>query len=218
MSEDFFRSWPLSEIQEKTERYMLNLFNRAPIAFRFGQGEYLFDTEGNRYIDFLCGIAVTSLGHGEADLVEAIRDQAERIIHSSNLFYSQEQAQLAEVLVEHSFPGKVFFTNSGTEATEAAFKLARSYGQQAREGATRIISFEGSFHGRSTAGMCLTAQEKIHTGFGPLLSDCVYLPPNDADLLEKELQDHGGNTCAVFLELIQGDAGVVRRTRSAARV
>ncbi|MCB1321376.1 MAG: aspartate aminotransferase family protein [Leptospiraceae bacterium] len=209
-SDDFFQSLSFDEIKARTDKYMLDLFRRAPVAFRFGQGEYLYDTDNKQYIDFLCGIAVTSLGHGEADIIEAIRDQAERVIHTSNLFYNQEQALLAEALVEHSFPGKVFFSNSGTEAIEAAFKLVRSYGQRAKDGATRMVSFEGSFHGRTIAGMCLTAQEKIHSGFGPLLrpEDHAYLPRNDIDILEKEFEENGTNLCGLFIELIQGEGGI----------
>lgn len=210
-SVDFFQSLSLDEIQKKTREYMLGTYGYPmDLAMSFGQGEYLYDTEGKQYIDFLCGISVTNLGHGDADIVEAIRDQAERLMHTSNLFYSQEAAMLAEALVNYSFPGKVFFTNSGTEASEAAFKFARSYGQRAKNGATAIITHENSFHGRSTAGMCMTGQDKIHSGFGKLLpeDDLIYLPRNDIDILEKALDDHGRNICAFALELVQGEGGI----------
>ena len=210
-SVDFFQSLSLDEIQKKTREYVLRTYGYPmDLAMSFGQGEYLYDTEGKQYIDFLCGISVTNLGHGDADIVEAIRDQAERLMHTSNLFYSQEAALLAEALINYSFPGKVFFTNSGTEASEAAFKFARSYGQSAKNGATAIITHENSFHGRSTAGMCMTGQDKIHSGFGKLLpeDDLIYLPRNDIDILEKALDDHGRNICAFALELVQGEGGI----------
>lgn len=208
---DFFQSLSLDEIQKKTREYVLGTYAYPMgIAMSFGQGEYLYDTEGKQYIDFLCGISVTNLGHGDADVVEAIREQAERLVHTSNLFYNQEAALLAEALVNYTFPGKVFFTNSGTEASEAAFKLARSYGQQFKNGASGIITHENSFHGRSTAGMCMTGQEKIHNGFGDLLSagDLIYLPRNDIDILEKAIDDNGRDICAFMLELIQGEGGI----------
>ncbi|MBX7059699.1 MAG: aspartate aminotransferase family protein [Leptospirales bacterium] len=209
MSVDFFRALSFDEVKAKSDRFLLGNYGR-PIAraFSFGQGEYLFDSEGKRYLDFHCGISVTNIGHSDADIVEAIRDQAERLIHSSNLCYSQEQALLAEALVGHSFPSRVFLCNSGTEANEAAFKLARSYGQQARGGATSIVSVENSFHGRTTAGMSMTGQSKIHGGFGPLLSDMVYLRRNDQDLLRKEFDENGSSICAVILELVQGEGGI----------
>lgn len=209
MSVDFFRALSLEEVKTKTEQYLLGNYGR-PIerSFTFGQGEYLFDAEGKRYLDFHCGISVTNLGHSDADIVEAIRDQAERLIHTSNLCYNQEQALLAEALVNHSFPSRVFFCNSGTEATEAAFKLARSFGQQAREGATRIVTLENSFHGRSTAGISLTGQAKMRSGFGPLLEDVVHLPRNEGELLRHEFDDNGGSICAVMLELVQGEGGI----------
>lgn len=210
-SVDFFQGLSLDEIKEKTSEYVLGTYGYPlGVAMSFGQGEYLYDTEGKQYIDFLCGISVTNLGHGDADIVEAVRDQAERLMHTSNLFYNQEAALLAEALVNHSFPGKVFFTNSGTETSEAAFKLARSYGQQAKGGASVIITHENSFHGRSTAGMSMTGQEKIHSGFGDLLrpGDMVYLPRNDIDIFEKTVSENASNICAFAFELVQGEGGI----------
>ena len=209
MANDSFQE-PLSfeEIRKKTERYVLDTYRRAPVAFFFGQGEYLYDTEQKRYLDFLSGIAVTNLGHGEADLVEAIRSQADRIMHTSNLFYNEEQARLAEVLVENSFPSKVFFCNSGTEANEAAFKLARAYGQATRNGAFRILSLQNSFHGRTAAAMSLTGQEKIRKGFGPLVPGVDFVPANDMEGLERAVTAEEGDACALLVELVQGEGGV----------
>lgn len=205
--ESFQEPLSFAEIREKTERYVLDTYRRAPVAFYFGQGETLYDTEQKPYLDFLSGIAVTNLGHGEADIVEAIRTQAERLMHTSNLFYNEEQARLAEVLVEHTFPGKAFFCNSGTEANEAAFKLARAHGQKHRDGSHRVLALEGSFHGRTAASMSLTGQEKIRTGFGPLVPGVEHVAPNDLEALENAISA-GADPCALFVELVQGEGGV----------
>lgn len=203
---EFEAPLPFKEIKEKTDKYVLGTYKRAPVSFYFGQGEYVFDTENKRYIDFLCGISVTSLGHGDADIIETIRTQADRIIHSSNLFYNQEQALLAEALVSYTFPGKVFFCNSGTEANEAAMKLARRYGVTKGSAAT-VVTLEKSFHGRTMGSMTLTGQEKIHQGFGPLAGPVQYIPA-DQQALETVLNQKGAEICAVFLELVQGEGGV----------
>lgn len=208
MADQFEEPMKLDDIVAKTEKYVLHTYNRAPVSFFFGQGELLFDTDHKRYIDFVTGIAVCALGHGEADYIEAMRSQADRLIHTSNLFYNQEQALLAEVIIENSYPGKVFFCNSGTEANEAAFKIARSFGQQKGDGANTILSITGSFHGRTTAAMVMTGQEKIHTGFGPLVPHTKYLAPNDVVALERELDENGHDVAALFMELVQGEGGV----------
>ncbi len=204
---DFGQPLSFEEIKQKSDQYILNTYKRAPIAFHFGQGEYLYDSENRPYLDFVSGVAVNALGHGDADLVEAIRDQADRIVHSSNLYYNQEQALLAEALIGHSFPGKVFFCNSGTEANEAAIKLARAFGHE--KGGYGILSLEDSFHGRTTGAMTLTGQEKIHGGFGPLFPQVKYIPANDITALEAEIQRHGSELCALFLEPVQGEMGVI---------
>ncbi len=207
MSEDFQKPLSLDTIKEKTDRYILNTYKRQDVAFYFGQGEILYDTDNNQVIDFVTGIAVNSLGNGEADIIEAIREQADRIMHSSNLYYNQEQALLAEVLIENSIEGKAFFCNSGAEANEAAFKLARRFGQE--KGANTILALQGSFHGRTFATMSLTGQEKIHTGFGPIVSGIRHIPPNDLQALEYELTENGEDIAAIFMEPIQGEIGVV---------
>lgn len=215
MSQDFSQPSSFEQIKEKTEKYVLNTYNRIPIAFYFGQGEYIYDTDNNRYIDFMTGIAVNSLGHGEADLIQAIRDQSDRIIHTSNLFYNEEQANLAEVLIENSFPGKAFFCNSGTEANEAALKLAKSYGF--KTGRKKILSLKGSFHGRTTGSMSLTGQEKIREGFGDLLSGIEYIEPNHIEMLEAALGENPDDISALFLEPVQGEIGVVPLTQEFVR-
>ncbi|MFN3604663.1 MAG: aspartate aminotransferase family protein [Leptonema sp. (in: bacteria)] len=200
---------PLSfeDIKSKTEKYVLNTYNRLPLAFYFGQGPFLYDTHQKKYIDFLSGISVCNLGYGEADLIEAIRSQADRILHSSNLFYIEEQAMLAEVLIHYSFPGKVFFCNSGTEANEAAIKLARKYGIVQKEGAKIIVSLERSFHGRSLGSLSITGNEKVRKGFGSLLPNVEIIPPT-LEALEGIFESKRDEISALFLEPIQGEGGV----------
>ena len=204
---DFNNPLPLELIKAKAQKYVLGTYRPADVAFFFGQGEYLYDTNSKQYIDFLCGIAVTNLGHGEADIIEAIREQADRLLHTSNLYYNQEQALLAEAIVENSFPGKVFFCNSGTEANEAAFKLARRHGQEKGD-AVRILTLDGSFHGRTTAAMSMTGQEKVRQGFGPIIEHITHITPDDSDQLEKVIGEDGGGICALVMELVQGEGGV----------
>lgn len=206
---DFQKPMGFEKIKALTEKYILNTYRRAPVAFYFGQGEYLYDTEQKRYIDFLSGIGVTCVGHGEADIVEAIRTQADRLLHTSNLFYNEEQAILAEIIVNNTFPGALFFCNSGTEANEAAFKLSRTFGQKARGGSINILALENSFHGRSAASLTLTGKIELRRDLGPLLPGVTYIPPNDIEALEHEIESNGSEICAVFLELIQGEGGVI---------
>lgn len=206
--QDLFRM-PLTfeEIKTKTEKYVLNTYNRLPVAFYFGQGFYLYDSQNKKYLDFLSGISVTNLGHGDADIIEAIREQGERIIHTSNLFYNEEQALLAEVLIQYSFPGKVFFCNSGTEANEAAMKFARYYGQKQKSGAEIIVSFERSFHGRTFGSLSITGNKKVRQGFGSILPN-VEIISEDIEILTKLFETKGSDICAVILEPIQGEGGI----------
>ncbi len=205
---------PLSfeEIKEKTEKYILNTYNRLPVSFYFGQDCYLYDTNHKKYIDFLSGISVNNLGYGEADIVQAIQSQSDRIIHTSNLFYNEEQAKLAEILISYSFPGKVFFCNSGTEANEAAIKFARRYGQKEKEGAEILVSLERSFHGRTFGSMSITGNEKIRKGFGSLLPNIEIIPP-EIDALELVFENYGEKICALILEPIQGEGGIYSLSR-----
>ena len=198
----------MQDIFKKTEEYVLDLAGRAPLSFVRGEGSYLFDAEGRRYLDFLCGVAVTSLGHAHPEILATLETQSKKLIHVSNLFHIEEQSQLAQALIQRSFPGKAFFFNSGTEANEAAFKLCRRYAQEHKKGAFTVLSLKNSFHGRSTASICLSGQEKIHSGFGPLLPGHIYVPPNDINALEKELGKNSEKVCAFFIELIQGESGI----------
>ncbi len=199
----------LDAIKEKTKKYLIGTYNKYDVAFAYGSGEMLYDTDGKEYIDFMCGISVTNLGHNEADVVEALRDQADRLVHSSNLFYSEEAANLAETLITHSFPGKVFFCNSGTEANEAAFKLARKYAFSRKIQDPVIFSLQGSFHGRTSGSMSMTGQNKIREGYGDLISGFVFLPPNDEEALQSAFTKYKDNICAFIMEPIIGEGGII---------
>ncbi|MCB1156862.1 MAG: acetylornithine transaminase [Leptospiraceae bacterium] len=208
----------LDEIKDKTEQYILGNYKRYDLAFEYGVGELLFDTENRQYIDFFCGISVTNLGHGEADIIDALRTQADKLFHTSNLFYSRSTALLAEALVVNSFPSKVFFCNSGTEANEAAFKLARKYGVEKGIERPVVLSLKNGFHGRSFGSMSITGQEKIHKGFGELASGVDYVQPNDETDLHQKFQKYKGRVAAFFMEPIIGEGGIIPIEREFAEV
>ena len=192
---------------------VLPTYNRAPLSFASGKGSWLIADDGRRVLDMGAGIAVNALGHAHPDLVEALTAQAGRIWHLSNLYEIPEQKALADALVDLTFADTVFFTNSGTESCELAVKMARKYwyekGQPQR---VKIITFEGSFHGRSSAGIAAAGSEKMTKGFGPLLPGFVHLPFGDHEALEQALADP--EVAAVMVEPVQGEGGI----RSAASV
>jgi len=196
-----------SEIQENTARYLMNTYARLPISLVRGHGCLVYDAEGREYLDCLAGIAVNILGHAHPDLVETITRQARQLIHTSNLFYTEPQAKLAQRLVELSFADKVFFCNSGTEANEAAIKLARRYAHNTF-GPERfeILTMVNSFHGRTLASLTATGQPKLQEGFGPLLPGFRYVPFNDLEALKAKITPQ---TAAVMLEPIQAEGGVM---------
>ncbi|MBN1496304.1 MAG: aspartate aminotransferase family protein [Spirochaetes bacterium] len=181
---------------------------RKPVCFVKGEGCHLIDQDGKRYVDFFSGIAVTSLGYGNRAFRNALHRQIDSIIHSSNHFYNREQNEAGRLLAEASFPGKTLFSNSGTEASEAAIKLARRYGMSLGKKRYEIITFSNSFHGRTFGGMTATAQKKIHEGFGPLVPGFIYLPYNNIERFARETKKNR-NICAVMIELIQGEGGIV---------
>ena len=195
------------EIQQIVSQYVMNTYDRFPLAITRGRGCHVYDAEGREYLDCVAGIAVNTLGYGHPDLVAAIERQVRHLMHTSNLYYTQPQAQLARRLVEHSFADKVFFCNSGAEANEAAIKLARRYAHQ-HHGPDRseIITMLNSFHGRTLATLTATGQTKVHEGFEPLLPGFTYVSLNNFEALEEVVSDR---TAAVMLELIQGEGGVV---------
>ncbi|HRP69964.1 MAG TPA: aspartate aminotransferase family protein [Turneriella sp.] len=181
-------------------------YARMPVAFQYGAGDRLYDTEGKEYIDFLSGIAVTALGHAHTDLIAALTNQAEMLWHTSNLFYNQQQAQLARALVEINFPGKVFFCNSGAEANEAAIKLMRGYGQKKKPQRQKIVALKDGFHGRTFGAMSVTGQDKIQKGFGEILPHIEFVAPDDIAGLASAIDS---NTCGVIMEPVIGEAGVM---------
>lgn len=195
----------LAEAQRLEERYLMRTYKRAPVDFVRGEGSLLWDADGKEYLDFLTGISVCSLGHCHPAVVAAIRDQAERLIHVSNLFYTEPMARLAERLSESSLGGRVFFANSGTEANECAIKVARKHAHGRGITAPEIVSFEGEFHGRSYGALAATPGLASNAALGPMLPGFGSVPRNDAAALRAAV---GPNTAAVLIELIQGEAGV----------
>ena len=183
--------------------YILNTYKRMPVVFTKGKGTYIWDQDGERYLDFFPGWAVSGLGHCHKGIVKAVSRQLKEIIHVSNNYYSYPQALLAQRLSSSSIGGKVFFSNSGAEANEAAIKLARAYGSE--EGRYRIISMDKSFHGRTLATLTATGQEKVKKGFSPLPEGFVHVPFNDIDAVKKAIDDV---TIAVMIEPIQGEGGI----------
>jgi acetylornithine/N-succinyldiaminopimelate aminotransferase len=195
-----------AEIVELAHRNLVDIYGCLPIAFVRGHGAYLYDADGNRYLDFFCGLAVTSLGHGHPRVVRAIKDQADKLTHVSNVFHTESMARLAERLAVKFGDGKVFFGNSGAEANEAAIKLARRWGHKDGGGRFEILATLGSFHGRTLATLSATGQEKYHQGFQPLVPGFRLMPFDDVAALERSIHDE---TVAVMIEPIQGEGGVV---------
>ena len=194
------------ELIKLTNKYVAKNYGRYPIGLVRGKGTAVWDASGKKYIDFVAGLAVNNLGHCPPTVVKAIRKQAGKLLHVSNLYHIEPQSQLASELTRLTFADKFFFCNSGTEANEAAIKLARRWfydnGQPKR---FEIITMNDSFHGRTMASLSATAQKKIHTGFTPLLPGFKYVPFNNIAALKKALTK---KTCAVLIELIQGEGGV----------
>lgn len=193
------------EIFAKDKSDYLPVFARYNIVLDHGDGPYVYDTKGKKYIDFLAGIAVNVVGHNYKPLVDAVSKQASKMIHCSNLYYTEVQVEAAEKLKKLSGMDKVFFGNSGAEANEGAIKLARKYATNIDPEKIQIISALHSFHGRTLATLTATGQDHYHHGFGPLPAGFDYVPYNDIQALEAKMSD---KTCAVMLEAIQGEGGV----------
>jgi acetylornithine/N-succinyldiaminopimelate aminotransferase len=195
-----------TEVMKRADQVMAATYKRFPVVFERGSGCKLWDTQGRTYTDFVAGIAVCNLGHAHPRIHETVSRQAKTLLHVSNLYYTLPQVELASWLVENSFADRVFFGNSGAEANEAAIKLARRYFQERHEAQRfRIITMEGSFHGRTLATLSATGQEKVRKGFDPVLEGFDFVPFNDAEALRSAI---GSATCAVMLEPIQGEGGV----------
>lgn len=192
---------------DRAERYMFQTYKRAPLTLVRGAGCQVWDEDGKEYLDFVGGIAVCALGHSSPVISTAICEQSKKLVHVSNLYYTQPQTELAQVLIENTFADRVFFSNSGAEANEAAIKLARHYSRD-HYGPNRhvILTMENSFHGRTMATLSATGQEKIRKGFDPVLEGFRYVPFNNLHDLEAAVDV---STCAVMMEPIQGEGGIV---------
>ncbi len=199
----------LEQIVDLEKRFLLPTYNRYPVAFERGKGVFLYDFEGKKYLDFVAGLGVNALGHAHPRIVKAVREQAARVIHISNLYYNEYQGQLAERLCQLSGFNfdRVFFSNSGTEAMEGAIKLARLAGHKAG-GATKsqLVALQGSYHGRTFGAMSLTGQEKYRKGFEPLLDNVTFVEQNNVEVLRAAVN---ANTCAIVLEPIFGEGGIL---------
>jgi len=187
-------------------RYVVHSYNRAPFVLAHGEGVYLYDTEGNRYLDLMAGIAVNALGYGDPELARVIAEQAADLIHVCNLYHTAPHAELAARLCELSFADRVFFNNSGSEANETAIKFARKWARQrGGDDKTQIVTFTNAFHGRTTGALAITPREKYQAPFRPLLPDVVTVPFND---ITAAMSAIGPQTCAVFVEPVQGEGGI----------
>ena len=191
---------------ELAERYLMQTGRRLPVTFVRGRGCRLYDESGREYLDLVAGIAVNLLGHSHPEVVRAISEQAGALIHTSNLYFTQPQIDLAQRLVELSFPSRVFFCNSGAEANEAAIKIARKWGARHRDGAFEIITTAGSFHGRTLATVTAGGQQKYSDPFRPLPGGFVHVAYDDLDAIKAATTS---KTVAVMLEPVMGEIGVV---------
>ena len=197
----------VSDIRDLDQKYYMNTYgSRTPAAFTHGEGMRLYGADGTEYIDFLAGIAVNALGYHHPGLTRAICEQAAKLIHCSSLYYMENQAALAKALAEKSCADKIFFSNSGAEANEGAFKLARKYFYLKGEPKYEIISTDNSFHGRTLASIAATGQEKYQKPFAPMPEGFLQVPYNDLDAVEAAVTE---KTCAVCIEVIQCEGGVI---------
>jgi acetylornithine/N-succinyldiaminopimelate aminotransferase len=201
-----------AEARALEERYLMRTYKRAPVDFVRGEGALLWDADGKEYLDFLSGISVCSIGHCHPDVVAAVQEQAARLMHVSNLFYTEPMARLARRLSDSSLGGRVFFANSGTEANECAIKIARKHAHRRGVTTPEIVSFEGEFHGRSYGALAATPGLAKNEALGPMLPGFRSVPQNDAAALREAV---GESTAAVLIEPIQGEAGVFETSEEA---
>ncbi|NPV10033.1 MAG: aspartate aminotransferase family protein [Anaerolineae bacterium] len=193
------------EVIALENRYIVQTYRRSDFVLDRGEGVYLYDTDGNRYLDFSAGIAVNALGYGDPEIMQVIQDQAGRYFHVSNLYHMEPMARLAQSLADLSFGDRVFFCNSGAEANEGAFKFARKWGR--RDGADRyeIVAFTGAFHGRTFGALAATPREQYQAPFRPLIGGVSVARFNDLDSAERAVTS---KTCAIVVEPIQGEGGI----------
>jgi len=195
-----------NDILDDSQKYVMNTYSRQPLVLVKGRGMKVYDSDGREYLDFVSGVAVNNLGHCHPRVVVALQKQAQRLMHVSNHYHNEPQINLARALVTHSFADKVFFCNSGTEAIEAAIKLARRYAREVlKQDRFEIITMRGSFHGRTLGALTATAQEKFHKGFEPIVPGFRYVPFNDVEAVSKAVNEQ---TCAILVEPVQGEGGV----------
>ena len=195
-----------AEIKEMATKYIINTYGERQIALVRGEGCYVWDADGKKYLDFLGGLAVNGLGHCHPKVVEAIREQAGTLFHVSNLYYIEPQAKLAKLLIDNCTMEQCFFCNSGAEANEAAIKLTRKYTKEnIDKNRFSIITMDNSFHGRTLATITATAQPKYHKGFEPMVSGFKYVPFNNLQAVEEAIDE---TTCAIMVEPIQSEGGV----------
>ena len=192
--------------ENEFNQYVMNTYKRYPISFEHGEGAYLFDDKGNKYLDFVSGIAVNALGYKNKNFIDSITKQLNKINHSSNLFYVEPQGVLAKKISEISGLDKLFFCNSGAEANEASIKLARKYALLNKKG-NKIVAMKNSFHGRTLGSLTLTGQEKYRNKFLPLVPNVEYIEFNDINALENIMDN---DVCAVITECIQGEGGIIQ--------
>jgi acetylornithine/N-succinyldiaminopimelate aminotransferase len=190
-----------------TQKYVANTYARFPVALVRGKGTRVWDADGKEYLDFVAGIAVNSLGHNHPAVARAIRQQAAKLLHVSNLYHIASQSELARELCRHSFAQRVFFCNSGAEANEAAIKLARRYGAEWLGGKYEVLSTHNSFHGRTLATLTATGQEKVRAGYDPLPTGFRQVPYSDLGAMAEAIDEK--TTVAILVEPIQGEGGVV---------
>jgi len=193
------------DLIQKADKVLMHTYNSIPISLVSGKGSYVKDSDGKEYLDFIAGIAVNALGYNHPAFNTALKEQLDRIIHYSNLFYNEKQIELAYKLVSNSHFDKAFFCNSGTEAVEAALKLAKKIGKTKKNGAWKIIAMNQSFHGRTSGALSLTGQKKYQDSFLPLLPGVSFVDFNDFDDLKQKADSE---TCAVIIEPVQGEGGI----------
>lgn len=196
----------MEQLIERGQRSVMHTYTRFPLALERGKGMYVWDVDGKKYLDFVAGIAVNSLGYGHEKLARVIGEQAQRLIHCSNLYYTKPQIDLADALVQNSGFDKVFFCNSGAEAIEGALKLSRKYAARKGKPGREIITMIDSFHGRTYGAVTATGQPKYQKGLAPLMSGISHVPFNDFQALSEIVNE---NTCAILLEPIQGEGGIL---------
>jgi acetylornithine/N-succinyldiaminopimelate aminotransferase len=197
----------LSPIRKLYQRNVIPTYARFDLALDHGDGSYVYDVAGKRYLDLGGGIAVCALGHAHPEITDALLEQSRKLLHVSNLYFTKPQAQLAEALVRLIGPGRCFFCNSGAEANEGLYKLARKFGHD--EGRFEIITTDGSFHGRTLAGIAATGQEKVKKGFEPMVAGFRQVPFNDLDAMRAAITPQ---TAAILIEAIQGESGITAAT------